>query len=118
MFAIYLVVTLLAAAANGSAAIANFIGHEYPRSQADRLRVPPSWILPLGTLLAAGALGLVAGFFVPLLGALAAAGLVLYFLGAFGAHVRAGDHHLGPWSVYFSLAVAALALNVTYHDLW
>ncbi|MFJ8504758.1 hypothetical protein [Streptomyces avermitilis] len=37
---------------------------------------------PLGALLAAGALGLPAGFVVPVLGTLAASGLVLYFLGA------------------------------------
>lgn len=100
MFATYLVVTLLAAAVNGLAAVANFIGHNYPKSQADKLRVPRSWMLPLGTLLAAGALGLVAGFVVPVLGALAAAGLVLYFIGAFGAHLRVRDYQLAPWAVF------------------
>ncbi len=39
-------------------------------------------MIPLGVLLAAGALGLLAGFVVPTLETLAAAGLVLYFLGA------------------------------------
>ncbi|WP_119731440.1 DoxX family protein [Thermomonospora amylolytica] len=118
MFAVYLVVTVLASAVNGLAAIANFIGHEYPRSQADKLGVPRSWMLPLGTLLAAGSLGLLAGFAVPVLGALAATGLVLYFLGAFGVHLRVRDYHFGPWAVFFSLAVAALAVNLTYHDPW
>jgi len=115
MFATYLTVTLLASAVNGVAAVANLIGHEYPKTQADKLRVPRWWTLPLGTLLAAGAVGLLVGFALPAVGTLAAAGLVLYFLGAFGAHLRARDYHVGPWAVFFSLAVAALAVNLAYH---
>ncbi|MGW0594622.1 DoxX family protein [Streptosporangium sp. NPDC002607] len=115
VFAAYLVITLLASAVVGLAAIANFIGHEYPKKQADQLRVPRSWMLPLGVMLAAGSLGLLAGFAVPVLGLLAAAGLVLYFLGAFCVHLRARDHHFGAWSVFFTLAAAALAVNVAYY---
>jgi hypothetical protein len=118
MFAAYLAVTLLASAVNGLAAVANMIGHEYPKTQADKMGLPRSWVLPLGTLLAAGALGLLVGFAVPALGTLAAAGLVLYFLGAFGAHVRVRNYHLGAWVMFFSLAVAALAVNLAYHGAW
>ncbi|MFD3419639.1 DoxX family protein [Streptomyces decoyicus] len=118
MFAIYLVVTLLTSATNGLAAVANFIGHEYPKSQADKLRVPRSWMRPLGTLLAAGALGLLAGLAVPVLGTLAAAGLVLYFLGALCAHLRVRDYQLGPWAVFFCLPAAALAASLAYHGTW
>ncbi|MGP3917805.1 DoxX family protein [Nonomuraea sp. 10N515B] len=113
MFAVYLTITLLAATLNGMAAIANVIGHDYPKSQADKLGVPRSWMRPLGMLLGTGALGLLAGIAVPVLGTLAASGLVLYFLGAFTVHLRAGDHHFAPWTLYFSLAVAALAVNLT-----
>lgn len=118
MFATYLVVTLLASVVNGFAAIANLIGHEYPKSQADKLSVPRSWMRPLGTLLAAGALGLLAGFAVPVLGTLAATGLVLYFLCALCAHLRVSDYELGPWAAFFCLPVAALAVNVVYHGPW
>jgi DoxX-like family len=118
MFAAYLAVTLLASAVNGIAAVADLIGHEYPKTQADKLRIPRSWVRPLGALLAAGALGLLVGFAVPALGTLAAAGLVLYFLGAFGAHLRARDYQLGPWAIFFSVAVAALAVNLAYHGPW
>ncbi|MEU6781953.1 DoxX family protein [Nonomuraea angiospora] len=118
MFAAYLVITLLASAIIGLAAVANLIGHDYPKRQADLMRLPRSWMLPLGLLLGAGAVGLLAGFAVPVLGTLAAAGLVLYFLGAFAAHLRARDHHFGPWAVFSSLAVAALVMNVAYHGLW
>ncbi|WP_031167319.1 DoxX family protein [Streptosporangium roseum] len=113
MFAVYLTVTLLAAALYGMAAVANLIGHDYPKNQADKLGVPRSWMRPLGVLLAAGTLGLLAGIAVPILGTLAAGGLVLYFLGAFAAHLRAGDHHFAPWTLFFCMAVAALAVNLT-----
>ncbi|MFD0279047.1 DoxX family protein [Kitasatospora sp. NPDC127111] len=115
MFATYLVIIILTAAVNGTAAVANFIGHEYPKSQADKLRVPRSWMRPLGALLAAGALGLLAGFAVPVLGTLAAAGLVLYFVGALWAHLRVRDHQLGPWAVFFCLPVAALTVSFAYN---
>jgi hypothetical protein len=112
VFAAHLVVTLLASVVYGSAAIANFIGHDYPTRQADKMRVPRSWMVPLGALLAAGALGLVAGLAVPVVGTFAAAGLVLYFLGAFGAHLRVSDYELGGWGVCFGLALAALITNL------
>jgi hypothetical protein len=56
MLAAYVAVTLLAAAVNGFAAFANLTGHEYAKTQADKMRVPRSWMIPLGALLAAGAL--------------------------------------------------------------
>jgi hypothetical protein len=117
VFASYVVVTVLAAAFNGLTAIANLTGHVYPKRQADMLRVPRSWVRPLGTLLAAGALGLLAGFAGPALGIAAAAGLVLYFTGALVAHLRVHDRHFGPWALFFALAVAALAVNLAYHGL-
>ena len=118
MFAVYLAVTLAAAALTGSAAVANLIGHDYPKSQADQLSLPHSWLVPLGILLGAGALGLLAGIAVPVLGTLAAAGLVIYFLCAFAAHMRARDRHVGPWALYFCLTVAALVMNLGYHGAW
>ncbi|MEU4422121.1 DoxX family protein [Actinoplanes sp. NPDC024001] len=105
MFA--LIVTLTAAALVGAAAIANLIGHDYPRREADRNRIPRSWVRPFGVVLAAGAIGLL----LPPLRTLAAAGLVLYFLIALGAHVRAGNYRLGAWALYFGVSVAALAVN-------
>ena len=97
------------------AAVANLIGHDYPRSQANKLRVPRSWMRPLGLLLGAGSVGLLVGIALPTLRLLAAAGLALYFLGALGAHVGVNDYALGVWAAYFSLAVTALALNLAIH---
>ncbi len=112
MYLAYAAVTLLAATFVGGAALANSIGLDYSKNQADINRVPRSWIRPLGVVLAAGALGLLAGFAVPVLGILAAAGLVLYFACAFVAHVRSSSYQLGPWAMYASLAVAALVVNL------
>lgn len=118
MFAAHLTVTLVTSALVGLGAIGNFLGHPFVKAQADANRVPYSWNLPLGLVMAAGSLGLLAGFAVPLLGTLAAAGLVLYFVGAFAAHVRARNWALGPWAMFFTLAVATLLLNVARHGLW
>ena len=94
MFAGYVTVTIVASVVTGIAAVTYLIGHEYPKAQADLKRVPRSWVPVLGALLAAGSLGLLAGFAVPPLGILAAAGLVLYFVGALIAHLRVGSRQL------------------------
>jgi hypothetical protein len=114
VYVAYLACTMLAAALTGSAAIANVIGHAYPKRQADKVRVDHKWILPFGLLLGAGAVGLLAGFAVPRLGVLAAAGLVVYFLGALVAHLRVRDLALGPWFLYFGTCTAALVTTVAY----
>jgi hypothetical protein len=111
----YVTVTILAAVFNGFAAVTYLIGHEYPKAQADMKRIPRSWVPVLGMALAAGSLGLVAGFVVPLLGTIAAAGLVLYFIGAFFAHMRVGSRKLVGWAIFFATAVAALAVNLAHH---
>lgn len=51
--------------------------------------VPRNWYTPLAAVEIAGAIGLLAGIFYPPLGVAAAIGVVLYFLGAVIAHVRA-----------------------------
>ena len=94
MLAAYIAVTVVAAIANACAAVLSFTHHKSVVETAERLRVPVSWTVPLGFLLAAGSLGLVAGFAIPALGTAAACGLVLYFLFAAGAHIRARDTRL------------------------
>jgi hypothetical protein len=115
VFAGYVTVTIVASVVTGIAAVTYLIGHEYPKAQADLKRVPRSWVPVLGALLAAASLGLLAGFAVPPLGILAAAGLVLYFVGALIAHLRVGSRQLVGWAVFFSITVAALAVNLAYH---
>jgi hypothetical protein len=121
MLAAYAAVTVVAAIACAYAAVLNFTHDKSVAETAERLRVPASWMARLGFLLGAGSLGLVAGFAVPALGTAAACGLVLYFLCAAGAHIRARDTRLlnwVNWAAFFSLAVAALVAGLAYHDPW
>jgi hypothetical protein len=50
--------------------------------------VPTSWWPWLGAAKAIGAAGLLVGIFVPVIGVMAAIGLVLYFIGAVGPATR------------------------------
>ncbi|GAA5185400.1 DoxX family protein [Rugosimonospora acidiphila] len=118
MFAAYVTVTILASIFAAIAATTYLIGHDYPKAQMDMKRLPYSWMPRLGTVLAAGSLGLLAGFAVPLLGTLAATGLVLYFIGALIAHLRVGSRKLVGWAVFFVTSVATLALGLAYHGIW
>lgn len=115
MSATHVTVNVLAVIFNGFAAVIYLIGHEYPKAQADMKRVPRAWVPVLGMLLGTGAVGLLAGFAVPLLGILAAAGLVLYFVGAFAAHLRVGSRKLVGPAVFLATAVAALTVNLIHH---
>jgi hypothetical protein len=115
MFAAYVTVTIVASLFTAGAAFTYLIGHDYPKKQADIKRVPRSWVPRLGLALAAGAVGLLAGLAVPLLGILASAGLVLYFVGALVAHLRVGSRNLVGWGIFFVTEVAALVVNLAYH---
>jgi DoxX-like family len=116
VFAAYVTVTVIAALFTGGAAVTYLIGHDYPKKQADRKRIPRTWVPVLGALLAAGTIGLLAGFAVPLLGVLAAAGLVLYFAGALAAHLRAGSRDLTGWAVFFTTELATLIITLVYRS--
>jgi DoxX-like family len=82
----------------------------------NRLGVPESWLTMLGALKAAGALGLLVGLAVPLVGAAAAIGVVLYFAGAIVTHVRArafaADEGFPLAIGFLVVAVAALVLRL------
>jgi SNF family Na+-dependent transporter len=112
----YVIATILAALANGYAASLNFLGAESVKVVADRVQVDRGWMVPLGTVLAAGAIGLLAGFAVPALGMAAASGLCLYFICAVTAHLRVHDRALGGAVFFLLLAAAALTTAVAYHD--
>jgi hypothetical protein len=118
MHGTYVVTTILAALANGYAASLSFVGAESVRMVADRVRVSRGWMVPLGTLLASGAVGLLTGFAVPVLGTAAAIGLVLYFICAVTAHLRVGDRQIGGAVFFLLLAATALTTDVAYHNHW
>lgn len=60
----------------------------------------------------AGAVGLVVGLWIAPIGIVAAACLVLYFVLAIVAHLRAGDRGFGPAAGLVLFAAAALALRI------
>lgn len=112
MFIAYLVVTLLAAAANIFSATLDFIHFKQVLVNMAKAGVSESWITTLGFLKAAGALGLLVGIGVPPIGIAAAIGLVVFFVGAIVTHLWARDYSFGLAVVFLLLAVAALVLRV------
>jgi|SRR5581483_962913 len=112
MFAAYIAVTLLAAAANFFSAGADFVGYRQVAVNMARAGVPASWMTPLGVLKAAAALGLIVGIVVPSVGIAAATGLVLFFIGAIVAHLRGRFYAFTLPIGFLALAAAALALRL------
>ncbi|GAB2509751.1 DoxX family protein [Nocardia heshunensis] len=75
--------------------------------------VPRSWWNWLASTKTAGALGLIAGFFVPAIGVAAAIGLILYFAGAAITTIRAHSYKTTPFPLlYLAPAAATLALQL------
>lgn len=112
MFTAYIVVTVLTAAANLYAAASDFTRPKWILDTMTRLKVPDSTLTMLGILKAAGALGLLAGMAAPLIGAVAAVGLALFFAGAVVTAIRAKWYAHIPYPVaWLLLAVAALVLE-------
>src|SRR5689334_19004363 len=112
------VITILAALAAGYAAVLNFVGAGSVKVVAGRVKVSRRWMMPVSVLLASGALGLLIGFAVPVLGTAAAIGLVLYFAGARSADLRVRDPGIGGAVSFLVLAVAALTAGLGYHNQW
>lgn len=111
---LYVVIIVLAAIAYGYAATLNFVGAESVKVVADRVHVSQRWMVPLGVLLACGAVGLLIGLAVPVLGIAAASGLVVYFVGALGAHMRVHDRGLGGAIAFLVLALTVLTAEIAY----
>lgn len=81
---------------------------------AAEVGVSASWVPLLGALKAAGAIGLLLGLLgVPVIGTAAAAGLVAFFIGVIGFHVRAHVFYNIAFPGFFlALAVASLAFSI------
>src|SRR6266487_6408384 len=103
MFIACVVVTLLAAAANIFSATLDFIRYDQVLINMAKAGVSESWVTTLGTLKGAGALGLLVGIRVPLIGIAAAIGLVLFFIAAMITHLRGRDYSLGLAIVFLLL---------------
>ncbi|MEU4063389.1 DoxX family protein [Streptomyces wedmorensis] len=106
------VVTAVAAFMAGFSAASIFFRAKFVVEPLAEYGVPRAWWNWLGAAKAAGAVGLVVGYVVPVVGTLAATGLILYFAGAVITVVRARSYgHVAFPLVYMAPAVAALALT-------
>ncbi|MFC7302991.1 DoxX family protein [Streptomyces monticola] len=114
MFIAYVAVTVVTIAANAAEAVANFARMKAVVANAEKVGFPESGLPLLGTLKGAAAAGLLLGLLgVPYVGVAAAVGLVLFFVCALAAHVRAQVYGniAGPL-LFFALAVATLVLTL------
>ena len=113
MTTVYVVVTLLTIAANLGVAVVDIAMPALPARNAAEVRVPASWLPWLAAAKAAGGVGLLVGFWLPPIGIAAGVGLVLFFVGAVGAHVRTRVfHNIGFPIAYLALAVATCTLTI------
>jgi NAD/NADP transhydrogenase alpha subunit len=116
MFTAYVIVTILAVAANAFSGIAAIVHWRRILPGMIKAGVPESWLtFPIGTLKTAGAVGLLLGLIgVPLIGTAAAIGLILFFVCALYTHVRASDYspQFGLANGFLALAVASLVLGL------
>lgn len=106
------VVAVLAAAMSGFSGYSLLRRAPWVVEAMEQYKVPAAWWTPLGAAKAAGALGLLAGLFVPALGIAAGVGLVLYYTGAVITVLRARAYAHVPFPViYMAPVVAAFALG-------
>jgi len=112
MFVAYIIVTIIAAAANLFSATLDFIRFKQILVNMAKAGVSESWITMLGTLKVAGAVGLLVGIGVPPIGVAAAIGLILFFIAAITTHLRARDYSFGLAVVFLLLAGTALVLRL------
>ncbi|MER7007747.1 DoxX family protein [Dactylosporangium sp. NPDC000555] len=111
---LYVVVALTTVLANAGMAVADLAGARFVLANSAEVGLPRSWVPGLGALKAAGAAGLVLGLAgLPLIGLAAAAGLVLFFMGALAKHALAGVYHnIAFPGAFLALAAATLGLGL------
>jgi hypothetical protein len=114
MFLAYLAVTVVTIAVNLGSAAADLARMPLVLANAAEVGVPETRLPALAGLKAAGAAGLLLGLLgLGAVGIAAAAGLVLFFVGAVSVHVRARVlHNIAFPGAFLALAVASLALAV------
>jgi hypothetical protein len=109
---LYVVITVITAIVTAAIAIPDFIPASFVLANSAKVHVPRSWLPMLGTRKIAGAIGLLGGVVgLPGVGIAAATGLVLYFIGAVIAHLRARVfYNIAFPGAYLALSAASLAL--------
>lgn len=108
------VTTIVCIAANALISVADYVKAGFVLKNSAEVHVPASVLPYLATLKLAGAVGLVLGLtVVPWLGVAAGIGLILFFIGAVVAHIRAHVfYNVAFPCLYLLLAVASAAYMV------
>lgn len=111
----YAIITVITILATAGEAAASFARADFVLANSAEVHVPPAWIPRLAALKAAAAVGLLLGLVgVRPIAIAAASGLVLFFVCAITAHVRARVfHNIAFPAAYLALATASLALVAT-----
>lgn len=106
------VVTLFTAVITAAVGVADLIPAGFVLANSAEVHVPRSWLPMLGTVKLAGAIGLLVGLVtLPAIGIAAATGLLLFFIGALIAHVRARAlYNIAFPGAYLALSAASLVL--------
>jgi hypothetical protein len=113
MFIAYVTVTLLTAAANFYAATNDLRRVAWAEANMDTLGIPRSRLVQLGLLKTAGAVGILIGIAVPVVGIVAALGLIVFFVGAVAFTLRVHWYsHLPFPLIWLILATATLVLRM------
>ncbi|MFB8005115.1 DoxX family protein [Nocardia sp. NPDC056000] len=107
----YVTVTIIAAAWVGFSAFSLLRRATFVTDPLVEYGVPQSWWTALGLLKAAGAIGMIVGLFIPLIGIAAAIGLILYFAGAVITILRARSYKTVAFPLLY-LAPVAVALGL------
>ena len=111
MSTVHVILVVLGAAKAAFSARSVFLQAKWVSEPLVEYGVPRSWWPWLGTAKAAGAVGLVVGLAVPVVGSVAAVGLVLYFTGAVITVARARWYSHIPFPLmYMAPALGALVV--------
>ncbi|WP_327147832.1 DoxX family protein [Nocardia sp. NBC_01329] len=114
MHTTYLVVAIVTVVMNAVDSFAGFARAKFVLANSAEVGVPRSWLPWLAVLKLAGAVGVLLGILgMKGLGFAAAVGLVLFFIGALIAHVRARVfYNIAFPGAYFAFALATAVLTV------
>lgn len=105
------VTTVLCVIANGFEVVAKAVKAQFVVQNSGEVGLAPRWIPYLAVIEGAGVAGLIIGLAgVRPIGLAAAIGLVAFFTGAVGAHIRSNVlHNIAFPGVFLALAVGSLA---------
>jgi uncharacterized membrane protein YphA (DoxX/SURF4 family) len=112
MFIAYAIVAIVLSLALLGSAAGKLTKNPKATEALTTVGVPDARWPVLAGLEVAGAIGLIIGLWVPALGVAAGVGVVLYFIGAVVAHLRADDANIGPALALSLVAVAAVVLRL------